>query len=148
MNFWENASDEGVEDLIDSLDDLAEAEVGSFVEKWSKVNLSSPATNWNFPRLLDDLRDHHQDIIGPEGIPMENSAELRETLGDLAEPLVDYVNMTRRMNIKRAIKTYVHLGYLEPAMTEDGSVEYLITDKVDKDDFAFIWGCVAANARF
>lgn len=146
-DFWEEEN--SLEDLNDVLDDITEWEREKFLDKWGEAPVTSPLRNFNFKQLLDQLRSPEMvHLIGPEGNPAEVTPLLKSRFGQLTEPLVDYVNMVRRTNLRRAIETYLHLGYLKLVMSESGEARYSLTDTVPDRSKQDVVRCLVANARF
>lgn len=122
MEFYDEVSNTN-QDIMNML-------ANDFSERWSERRIETPVIFVNFEQLWQRARVEVPDMIGTWKDVTIDVEPLRGVIGDLAEPLVDFIGLSRRSSILQHLNLFETLGYLEMIFDIDNGREtYRITDQ-------------------
>lgn len=117
-------------DLSHTNDDIQKSLSLDFVNKWSGKLMASPVVFIDWAQVWSTMRQEHPEVLGDWTTPIKATEELRAILGELAEPLADFVRLSRHSAILQHINLYTGLKYLEMIFDVDkGTEAYQLTTK-------------------
>lgn len=123
------------EDVSSANQDIMNMLANDFSAKWDERRVDSPVIFINFEQMMQRAKIQVPDLLGTWKDVKIDVEPLRELVGDLAEPLVDFVALSRRSNILQYINLFVNFGYLEMIFDIDNGREtYRLTDKTANAD--------------
>jgi|SRR6478752_878854 len=106
----------------------------AFAEKWGGEFRTAPVVYVDYVNVWNTVKSTHPEVLGTWDQPLVSSPALEAVVGQLAEPLADYVTLTRRCSITQAVNLFVSMGYLEMTFDpETGREAYHKTDKKMSD---------------
>jgi hypothetical protein len=117
-------------DLSEANDDIQKSLSLDFVEKWSGKMLMTPVVFVDWAQMWATMRVEHPEVLGDWTTPLKAGDELKDILGELAEPLADFVRLSRHSSILQNLNLYTGLGYLELVFdVENGAEVYQLSEK-------------------
>lgn len=117
-------------DLSDANDDIQKSLSLDFVDKWSGKMLMTPVVFVDWAQMWATMRVEHPEVLGDWTTPLKAGEEMRNILGELAEPLADFIRLSRHSSILQNLNLHTGLGYLELIFDIDtGTERYQLTDK-------------------
>jgi hypothetical protein len=114
--------------------DISAITVDDFVTRWLKHKVTVPVNFINFAEVYKSLDENYSKAIGDPMKTCVVNNEMRRLLGDLAEPMVDYINTFRLLNVTQALTTFSHYELVDVEVDTEGRMIYAVTEKAKKYD--------------
>lgn len=126
------------EGLFEKFTELSDANVDiqkslslDFVNKWSGQSMNTPVVFIDWAQLWATMKTEHPELLGDWTTPLVASQGIKEILGELAEPLADFIRLSRHSAILQHVNLYTKLKYLELVFDLDGTEKYMLTEKAN-----------------
>lgn len=123
------------EEISTSNEDIMNMLSNDFSDRWSERRVDTPVIFINFEQLWSRAKVDVPQLLGTWKDVTLEVEPLRQVIGDLAEPLVDFIGLSRRSSILQHINLFTNLGYLEMIFDIDNTREtYRVTDKTQNPE--------------
>lgn len=127
---------DGFSDLANSNADIAQALTQDFTARWKDEFRPCPVIYVDYVNVWTSLKVTSPEVLGSWNEPLLCTPELEAVAGQLAEPLADYVTLTRKCNVNQVLNLFANLGYVELVFDfEKGSEAYQIADRDMPDHY-------------
>lgn len=124
-----------LDDISSSNEDIMTMLSNDFSTKWAEARVDSPVIFINFEQLWSRAKVEVPELLGTWKDVKIDVEPLRELVGDLAEPLVDFIALSRKSSILQHINLFVNLGYIEMIFDIDNFREtYRLTGKTENPE--------------
>lgn len=127
--------DDDFKQVSDTNRDIMNMLSTDFGNKWQDTIVRTSAMFINFEQLWDQARTEIPELIGTwKDVKIEREPVIA-LLGEVAEPLIEYIELSRRSSILQHLNLFQNLGYLEMIFDIDNMREtYRLTDKTTRPD--------------
>lgn len=118
-----------LEEVNRANEDIASSNSIDFYKKWGGVGLSVPGAFIDWAGIQAYLIKNEPQLFGDWSTHLEVGEELESMIGALAEPLVEYVNIERKISLAQRLNALASDGFVELVFdVESGSPVYQVTD--------------------
>lgn len=127
--------DDDFKQVSDTNRDIMNMLSTDFGNKWQDTIVRTSAMFINFEQLWDQARTEIPELIGTwKDVKIEREPVIA-LLGEVAEPLIEYIELSRRSSILQHLNLFQNLGYLEMIFDIDNLREtYRLTGKTTRPD--------------
>lgn len=127
--------DEDFKQVSDTNRDIMNMLSNDFGNKWQDSVVRCAAVFINFEQLWDQARSEIPELIGTWKDVSIDPEPIAALLGEVAQPLVEYIELSRKSSILQHLNLFQNLGYLEMIFDIDNMREtYRLTDKTTRPD--------------
>src|SRR5574338_118378 len=129
-------------------EDIASSNSREFYEHWGNAPITVPGAFVNWEVIEATLIRQAPELFGNWSTHLVVTDEIRALIGELTDPVIEYINLSRKTMLNQRLKVLESEGYIELVFDmETGFATYTIAEK-GKEHEANIAEMIEANGRF
>lgn len=137
-----------LEEVSQANEAIASANSIDFFKKWGGVGISVPGAFVDWSGIQAYLMKDNPELFGNWSTHLEVSEAFTELVGDVAQPLIEYINIERKINLAQRLNSLAAEGYVELVFDIEKNEPIYQVAKKGKEHESDINEMIAAYGRF